>query len=212
MVDIVFDGSITGGSLISDGILITTGDAAVSTNIGIGGSPLGNASQTGGNNIVIGSGTVMASATSAENNVFIGNTAGANATTALRNTVVGYLAGQGITTGARNLIAGANAGNTFASGAEATTTGDRNTFLGNRASGNTVGLDATIAIGADAVSTAATGATSGDDGPGISIGSGSYKVGFRGDGTIFPTAGTSQGYWMVRINGTQYKIDLLALA
>ncbi|MCF1193165.1 hypothetical protein LRR18_16370, partial [Mangrovimonas sp. AS39] len=58
----------------------------------------------------------------------------------------------------------------------------------------------------------ATGATSGDDGPGIAIGSVDYPVGFRGDATIYPTSGASAGFWLVKVNGTQYKIELFALA
>jgi len=35
-------------------------------------------------------------------------------------------------------------------------------------------------------------------------------VGFRGNGTIYSAVGASAGYWRVKVNGTQYKIQLFA--
>lgn len=126
----------------------------------------------------------------------IGNQSGANGSTASRS---------------YNSMFGSNTGCSGASGGAAVgASGHGNVFIGYRATGSNVATANSIAIGRDAVSTIASGATSSDNGPGIAIGSAAYPVGFRGDGTIYSAVGASAGYWRVKINGTQYKIQLFA--
>ncbi len=137
-------------------------------------------------------------------------------TTASAIVGVGNNAMANVTTGSANVGLGYGTGSAGASGSAATVGGAFNTFLGYQASGSTAGIAGGIAIGANAVAAASTGGTSGDDGVGISVGSAGLPVGFRGDGTIYPTAGvglgtlplTFTGYWRVKINGTFYKIPL----
>ena len=111
------------------------------------------------------------------------------------NTALGYFSATSGATGAVNL-----------------TTGTSNTLLGYRSCPNAADAAGTIGIGADSVPEKATGATSADAGPGIAIGSAAFKVGFRGDGTIYPTAGAISGYMQVKVNGTAYKLALYALS
>lgn len=146
-------------------------------------------------------------------NTAIGNNAmGTLGTSAVEGcTYVGSLAGID-STGNNNTGIGRNAGRVGATGAVTLTTGATNTMLGYRACPNAADAAGTISIGADAVANKATGATSADDGPGIAVGSAAFPVGFRGDGTIYPTAGSISGYMQVKINGTNYKIALYALS
>ncbi len=89
--------------------------------------------------------------------------------------------------------------------------GNYSIFMGFNASCNSTSPTGVIAIGANSVAVKSTGSTSGTDGPGIAIGSTAQHVGFRGDGTIYPTSGASAGFWQVKINGTVYKIELMAV-
>jgi hypothetical protein len=50
--------------------------------------------------------------------------------------------------------------------------------------------------------------TSGTAGPGATFGSSAFPVGFRGDGSIYPST-TGAGYWRPNINGTAYMIPLI---
>ena len=88
-------------------------------------------------------------------------------------------------------------------------TGNYSIFIGFNATSNSTSPTSVIAIGANSIANKATGSTSSDTGPSIALGSTAEHVGFRGDGTIFPSASTSAGYWQVYINGTAYKINLL---
>lgn len=115
------------------------------------------------------------------NNIGFGTSSLFSLTSGDDNLGIGYLSGQTITTGTRNII------------------------IGGAADVDTNDAAGTIAIGYSAVSTKSTGSTSSDNGPGIAIGSSTAKVGFRGNGTIYPG-----NLWRVKVNGTQYMIPLAA--
>jgi hypothetical protein len=131
------------------------------------------------------------------------------------NSSLGYNSLSAVSSGTNNTALGANTGGT-AGGGTALTTGTHNTFLGYGAGTNSASSIGTLSIGYQAVADIATGATSSDNGPGIAVGSSTAIVGFRGDGTVYPTAGvgggtlplTFTGYWRIKINGTYYKIPL----
>ncbi len=126
------------------------------------------------------------------------------------NSALGSASLSTVTTGDFNVGIGVQTGTANASGAVGLTTGTDCTLLGYRTGVDTVSTVGVIALGSNAVGTKATGALSSDNGPGIAIGAASMKVGFRGDGTIYAAVGASAGYWRVKINGTQYKIQLFA--
>ncbi len=126
------------------------------------------------------------------------------------NCAIGSSALSGVTVGDFNCGIGFQCGTANASGAVALTTGTDNTLLGYSTGVSAAGAIGTIALGSNAVGTAASGVLNTDNGPGIAIGSASRLVGFRGDGTIYSAVGASAGYWRVKINGTQYKIQLFA--
>ena len=169
------------------GAAITTGSA--NTCVGQG---AGQSNQTGTHNTAIGTTSMLGVASNSHTD----------------NTGVGYQSLYYITTGARNTVMGVDAGINNASGSVAITSGTDNTLLGYRASTNSATAVGTVAIGANAVATIATGATSADHGPGIAIGSAGNLVGFRGDGTIYPST-TGAGFWRPAINGTKYMIPLI---
>ncbi len=170
------------------GVALTTGDRCTFL-----GYAAGTAAANSDDNTALGAGSMQGALTGSA-----GNTAAGSASL------------QGLTTGDINVGIGMQCGTANASGAAGLTTGTDNTFLGYRTSANTAGAVGTIALGSNAVGTASTGLTSADHGPGIAIGSASMLVGFRGDGTIYSAVGASAGYWRVKINGTQYKIQLYA--
>lgn len=163
-----------------------------------------NANTTGNNNIGIGS-SALGSATYADDNVAIGVVAMTNATTGAANVAIGRSALRYATTGTRNTVVGAYAYNASA----AAITGTDNTVIGYGTE-TAAGAIGTIAIGSGAASEASTGSTSGDHGPTIAVGSSSYKVGFRGDGTPYASAGASAGYLRLKLNGTKYKVQIYA--
>jgi len=200
------------------------GSADISTAICIGDS--GGPSMTGADNILIGHALTGSAVTSGTGNISIGNDALTLLSTGSNNVAVGFSAFEssngsnnlalgsfalGSSTGGNaNVAIGSLAGLANAAGAVSLVTGTHNTFIGSEASSNSASTIGTIAIGRSAVATISTGGGSGNDGPGIAIGAASFKVGFRGNGTIFPSAGTSAGYWRVRINGTFYKLLLMS--
>jgi len=126
-------------------------------------------------------------------------------TTGSNNVANGFQALYSNTTGGNNTANGVDTGRTIASGSVALTTGSFNTLLGHAASVNSATSTGVLALGANAVADIATGVASSDNGAGIAIGSALYKVGFRGDGTIYPG-----NMWRPRINGATYMIPLLA--
>lgn len=181
---------------------------ASATNNSAFGNLAGTAITTGANNTCIGSnagGAIASGATC----VMVGSGAG-QTTTGSNCTIVGASASGG---NARNTCIGALAGGTGASGGVAisnSATATDNTLIGYRATCDTNSTVGCIAIGEDAVANKATGTTSITIGPGIAIGSAAMPVGAAGDGTLIQTAGSSSGYWRVKVNGTQYKILLFA--
>lgn len=211
----------------SGGVRIWRGATATTQSLGIGASALNAQTSGGAQNVCVGhtSGTAITSGdrniglgyqtlktiTTGSDNVAIGDNVLVNSTTSTSNNVgVGSSSLSNVTSGGNNVGLGTQTGGANASGSAALTTGTENTFVGYRASADTNSSVGVIALGADAVATKSTGATSGDNGPGIAIGSAAFPVGFRGDGTIYAAAGAAAGYWRVKINGTQYKIQLLA--
>lgn len=223
--------TIAGLATANNGLLVTSAagvpsignailaDITVNTvNVGIAGGLSGNT--TLGNQALNSSGT-YSNTTSLGHNSLKPLTAGG------KNTSVGAFAMNALTSvnettavGYNSLPNAAGGGNTglgsgvgtATGGGALLTTGSSNTLLGLNATVSAASAVGVLSIGAHAVATIATGVTSGDDGPGIAIGSAAHKVGFRGDGTIFPSAGTSAGYMQIKINGTQYKILLMANA
>jgi len=157
---------------------------------------------TGSSNLSIGadSGRLLVSGS---NNVFFGNNAGGTYL-GFSAIMVGNNAGLTITSGSQTVMIGQNSGSNVAPGAATMTTSTFNTIIGSNASANAASPVGVIALGGNAVALAATGVGSGDNGSGISIGSDLYKVGFRGDGTIYPG-----NMWRPRINGATYMIPLL---
>jgi len=156
-------------------------------------------------NTVIGSLACANTAFSGSSNTVGGRNAMSAATSANVNTVFGAGGLDGLTTGDNNTCLGGASGGDSSSGAVNLATGSNNTFVGSQSSGNSAACEGVLALGADAVATVATGATSGDNGPGIAIGSAAYPVGFRGDATIYPGA-----FGRVKWNGTQYMLPLQA--
>jgi hypothetical protein len=178
-----------------------------SFNVAIGANAL-KANTTGQFCTAIG-GSALATTLTVSSNTAIGYFS-LNAATGSENTGVGGVSGSNISTGGSNTLIGTSTGRSFLGGANLTT-GSSNVLIGRVATVSTSGASNCIAIGAGSVANASTGSTSSDAGPGIAIGSSSSKVGFRGDGTIYPTAGSIAGYMVQKINGTEYKVALYDL-
>ncbi len=208
-------GSITGLTTIttSNGIIVQgtnfgIGGGAVSGNVGIGQFSL-NVNTTGAQSTAVGYGA-LASNISTSSNTALGYSALLNSTSTA-NSAFGTNSLSAVTSGnGYNLGFGINTGVVSAAGSVATTSGSYNSFIGSAAAANSSTSVGVLAIGASAVADIHTGATSGDAGPGIAIGSAVYPVGFAGDGSIIQTAGSSVGYWRVKLNGTYYKFLMLA--
>jgi hypothetical protein len=185
-----------GNAILADitvtGVKIGRGNApAILTNTALGGNTLSNVTTAG-----------LCTA--------VGQSAGAAITDGAGNTAIGYSSLISLSTGNDNVSLGERSGRNTAGGIAATlTTGDNNTFLGTHATSDAAGASGTIAIGKNAIANSATGATSGDDGPSLAIGSAGYPVGFRGDASLYPAAGTSAGYVRIKLNGVNYKMLLL---
>lgn len=219
-----------GNAILADitinGITAGRGAASVASNTAFGASALA-ANQAGGNlNSAFGF-SALASNTTGDQNTGVGYGALSSCQADSASTAMGYLClvnqnggggantGYGfncfgsVTLGTGNVGYGYGAGIAGASGAVALTTGTDNTFFGVLASSNAADSIGTLAIGRNAVADKATGATSADNGPGIAMGSAAFKVGFRGDGTIYPST-TGSGFWRQKINGTYYQTLLFA--
>jgi len=193
--------SVGAGSCLNS---LTTGIS----NIGIGTDAL-KLCTSGSSNIAFGSFALDALITGS-NNMAIGRFS-LSACTGSNNTAVGVLSFTSLTSGIENVGIGSNVGRNNASGSANLTTGSNNTLIGSQASADTATTSGAIAIGADAVTTASTGSTSSDKSSGVAIGSATFPVGVRGDGTIYPTAGTIAGYMIQIVNGTEYKTALYNL-
>jgi hypothetical protein len=198
-------------------------DAGLSVTTGTGnvciGRLAGSSLTTGTNNNAIGTNALM-SCTTSNNNVAQGANALRFCTTGIGNSAVGVSALTAVTTGVNNMGVGSSSGLLLTTGSsnvligvnagDVLTTGGENTLIGRAANVDAADAAGCLALGRFATALKATGATSADNGPGISIGSASSPVGFRGDGTIYPTSGASAGFWRVRVNGTVRKIQLFA--
>ena len=175
--------------------VLNTG-TVINNNTGVGFNSLSNASFSGSTNTALGYQS-MRDNLSSSNVVAIGGNALLLLTTGSNNVGIGFYCGGG-------------------QSGVALTTGSSNILIGYETDASSATAIGVIAIGTAAVGAAASGNTSGDSGPGISIGSASFPVGFRGDASIYPSAGvgdgtlalTFAGYWRVNINGTNYKIPL----
>ena len=187
----VGQGLFSDGSNLSFGTNALGGNVSGSNNTGIGSYVLGILS-SGGANLAIG--PYSQSSNNGNNNVTIGFYSASNLGSdadGSNNTMIGTFTGN----------AGGNSSgvNMFA--------GDNNTFLGYFVTGNDTAISGAIGLGAYATPNAATGSTSGTFGPSIAIGSSTYPVGFRGDGSPIPAG--SQNYWRVKVNDTFYRIPLI---
>jgi hypothetical protein len=214
------DGAVTGGgnTAIGQNALTNLTTGTLNTAVGYNalavvsnasnntalGVSAGTALNGGGRNTAIGVSALL-KATSGGGNTAVGMETLVNITTTSFNTALGDSALVLATTADSNTAIGYGSGRLGATGALSLLTGDKNTFLGFQSCADDAAAAGTLALGADAVSTIATGATSGDNGPGIAIGSAAYPVGFRGDATIYPGA-----FGRVKWNGTQYMLPLQA--
>ncbi len=203
----------TGSSNFANCVLIGSGagsgSSGLSQGVGIGYTALQVAS--GANNCALGynSGPIISTGT---DNALFGWKTCEIATSCSKMTVMGsngFSSMGNAGSNNNNTGFGYAVGKSGATGAASITTGSGNTFLGARASGSDATCANSIAIGQDAVSTLATGATSGTFGPGISFGSAAFPVGFRGDGTIIPCTTGANGFWKTKINGTFYYVPLV---
>ncbi len=201
----------TNKKLTVDNIDIWLGAQGVVSNVGVGSGNLAatnNASAT--NNTAVGY-QAGGGITTGASHTHIGSQAGVGVTTASNTTLVGYNSGVGLVAGGNHTLVGSGSGVGGATGGATLNTSATNcTLVGYRATCDTNSSVGCIAIGMDSVATKATGATSGDNGPGIAIGSVAAPVGFRGDASIYSAVGASAGYWRLKINGTVYKIQLYA--
>ena len=136
---------------------------------------------------------------------------------ALYNALVGYnVIGNATGTSTGNACVGFQAGIGDSSGVSLLTA-SYCTLLGYGTDSNNATATGIIAIGAQAIADAATGATSADNSAGIAIGTVGYPVGVRGDAILYPTAGigggvtppvTISGYMRKKVNGTYYRVAL----
>lgn len=207
---------------ISNGGLTTASDILVnSITVGVGAYR-----DVGNTNLAVGVGALSGNATGTSN-TGIGFAALIGTVSGNGNTAVGTGAAQ-INDGTGNTFTGSNSAallgitsngdyNTFFGcstglagagvGAQDFQGGNSNTFVGFNVTGNSYDQNGTIGIGALAVADAATGVLSTQFGSGISIGSSSFPVGFRGDGTPIPAGGAH--YWRMKINDAYYDIPIL---
>lgn len=179
--------NITGNASSTTIVGNTSGNGVVSTssNTVVGANSLNSPAAGNGFNSIVGANSAVS--LTDQCNSFVGASALFAATTASFNVGLGYHC--------------ATADGT--SGGVSLTTGDNNTFIGSRSGSATATISGATCIGCDSLAIASTGATSGDNGPGMSFGSVGFPVGFRGNGTIY-SGGTGRGYWRPNINGTAY--------
>lgn len=142
---------------------------------------------------------------SSATNSALGVAANGVMTSGTHNTSIGYSACNLITQGAGNTCLGSYSGSNNIVGSSQITTANNNILLGYSSSTNSSTSGGVIAIGVNALADAATGSTSADNGAGLAIGSPTFRVGFRGNGTIYPG-----NLWRIKVNGTYYMIPLAA--
>lgn len=206
--------AITNHDITVNGVTVGLGGGSKATSTVVG-NGAATATITGDYNAIFGNLTAAAITSGVGNCAFGYETLG-GCQSGSYNTGFGYFSMFGVT-GSGNSALGKGTGDQLVGGQAYTTSGSNNTYLGFQSSGNNGAITGAIAIGANSTTTIATGATSGDIGSGIAVGSATYPVGFRGNGTIFPTAGaggsaavpvTCTGFWQVIVNGTAYNIPL----
>ena len=214
------------GDITVNGIYFGKSPSVLGPNIFIGST--GSTATSARYNTIIGTSSAGASITSGNNNVGLGENVLSMLTSAVgnsafganclrdcdgsKNSGLGNAAMVDSTTATENTGVGHSTGRNVAAGAVALTTGSQCTFIGFQASSDATDSVGVLSLGTNAVAPAATGATSSDDGAGVALGSASYPIGFRGDGTIYPSAGSIAGYMQVKVNGTLRKIALYALS
>lgn len=169
-----------------------------------------NATAAGGVNTIVGAQALQSASFVSTGNCGLGYAIFSSLTSGGSHSGVGYAVFNLVTTATNNTGIGFYVGSAQAPGATAVTTGGFNTFVGNKASGNSAAIIGAIAIGSEAVADVSTGSA----GPGIAIGSVGYKVGFNNSGALFTAAGTGgaitppavgAGYIRIKWNGTYYK-------
>ncbi len=205
-------GTIASGDLSAGtGSLVNLTTITTSANISINGLSVGRGGTgtTTNTNCAFGVSALAANATD-DYNVAFGYHALMSVTSGGSNLGMGGVSLDFVTTGVGNVGFGFATGRAQAAGQVAITTGNNNICIGSSAGVNAAAAVGVIAIGAEVVGDTSTGSGSGDLGAGIAIGSAVYKVGFAGDGSIIQTAGSSVGYWRVKLNGTYYKFLMLA--
>ncbi len=207
-------GNTIGADIVVHTLAIGLGKNSINTNTALGVLVLSEIS-TGNHNTGVGF-QALSSVTDGTDNTGVGYNAvtgdGSNNTgigasslesaSGSDNTAIGAASLSSLTTGIFNAAFGGFTGLALG-GSTTLTTGNNNTLLGTASGVDDAGAIGTIAIGFEAVANSATGATAGDNGPGITIGSATAIVGFRGDGTIY-SGGTGRGYWRPNLNGTHY--------
>jgi len=204
--DSALGGNTIGLNNTAVGSLALLTQSTVSNNTAVGQSAL-RVLTSGGTNCAFGTLAATAS-TTLNNSVAMGyralSAAGGEHTIGIGREAVSS------STGGYNVTVGGFSGYTGAAGAVAITTGSSSTLLGHQAGVDSASAIGCLSLGRDAVSEKSTGATSSDNGPGLAIGSATFPVGFRGDASLYPAAGTSAGYVRVKWNGVNYKLLLLA--
>jgi len=192
-----------GNDILADitvnGLTVGRGNFDNLSNTALGNLALSSAS-SGGTCVAIGS-LAMSSAPSPSNSIGIGYRAQIGAS-GDHNVTMGRSAGESLSGDGSTLIGG-KTGFTGATGAVALVAGGSCSVFGYQAGVDSATAIGCLSLGRDAVSLKATGATSGDAGPGIAIGSAAFPVGFRGDATIYPG-----NFARARWNGTHYMLPL----
>lgn len=202
-------GAFSDSSNLAIGLNSLASNASSMNNAAIGASALVSLASGDGYNLAIGLGAQLG-LTTGSYNMALGASAMTSSTSSTSCVAIGQAALYSQTTGSTNIGIGTQAGQAVPSGATALTTGSSNIFIGYGSSSNAADSTGTIALGYLALANKATGATSGDHGPNMAIGSSSAPVGFRGNATPYSAVGASAGYWRIKLNGTIYKIQIYA--
>jgi hypothetical protein len=200
----------TTAAILVDNITVGIGAGNHASNLFVGQNAGISSGGAGGNIVGIGNGVLTNMQPAAGNTTCVGSLSLSNNDyEGTDTTAFGFFSGANVDVGIQNNFFGSGSGVSGASGGASIVSGSNNLHFGYRATANTSSASGTIAIGNDSVALASTGGTSGDNGPGIAIGSAAFPVGFRGNGTIYPST-NGAGFWRAKINGTSYFIPLSA--
>ena len=161
----------------------------------------------GSNNTAVGRRALVSLVDGTQNNV-IGVNCMSSIQNGSNNIAMGHNCLSSATVSSQNTSLGSLSAIATVGGQVALTTGTGNTNIGYASGFSANDAAGCIALGAAATGIKASGATSSDIGPGISIGSSGFPVGVRGDGTIYPST-TGAGFWRPVLNGTPYMIPLI---